>query len=828
MPDPRIARWLAELTLDEKAALVAGADLWHTAAIPRLGIPALRVTDGPNGARGVSFRGALTSACFPCGAAQGASFDPALVERIGAALAEEARSKGAGVLLAPTVNLQRTPTGGRNFECASEDPFLAARMAAAFVRGVQGRGVGACVKHFACNDAEWERHRASVEVDERALRELYLAPFEAAVREAGAWSVMAAYNRLGGLHCSEHERLLTGILREEWGFDGVVISDWFATRSGPASIRAGMDLEMPGPPRHYGAKLAHAVKAGEADAAALDTSVRRVLGLLARTGALDAGAPLPERSEDRPEHRALAREAAAAGMVLLRNAGDALPLAGRRPGAGGAGTPVRAGIVDRLAVIGPNADRAVIQGGGSARVTPHDPVSPLAGIAERAAPAGIELLFARGPTCYRTLPALEAADVEGAIELEVFAGAEPGEAPLRRERTRSGEVLWLTPPAPIAAGERFSARLRTRLRAREGGAQRLSLVSAGRARLRVDGREAIDLWGGRERGSAFFGLGSQEVEIALPLASGASVEIEVDFAHDRPGLPAGLRVGFAPPEPSDALARAVAAAHGADAAVVVVGLDEDWESEGRDRDSFALPGRQDELVAAVAAANPRTIVVVNAGSPVAMPWAEDAAALLQLWYPGQEGGRALADVLFGDADPGGRLPLTIPLRMEDTPAFLSCPGEGLTLRYDEGVFAGYRWYDARGVEPRFPFGHGLSYARFAYGALRLVREEVAAGEEVAAEIEVTNTGPRAGVEVVQLYLEPPPGPWRRPPRALAGFAKLRLAPGERGVARFRVAPRALAIWDGAAQRWHVEPGAYALAAGRSSRDLRARARFRVS
>lgn len=238
MPDPRIARWLAELTLDEKAALVAGADLWHTAAIPRLGIPALRVTDGPNGARGVSFRGALTSACFPCGAAQGASFDPALVERIGAALAEEARSKGAGVLLAPTVNLQRTPTGGRNFECASEDPFLAARMAAAFVRGVQGRGVGACVKHFACNDAEWERHRASVEVDERALRELYLAPFEAAVREAGAWSVMAAYNRLGGLHCSEHERLLTGILREEWGFDGVVISDWFATRSGPASIMA--------------------------------------------------------------------------------------------------------------------------------------------------------------------------------------------------------------------------------------------------------------------------------------------------------------------------------------------------------------------------------------------------------------------------------------------------------------------------------------------------------------------------------------------------------------------------------------------------------------
>jgi len=754
----------------------------------------------------------MTSACFPCGAAQGASFDPALVERIGAALAEEARSKGAGVLLAPTVNLQRTPVGGRNFECASEDPFLAARMAAAFVRGVQGRGVGACVKHFACNDAEWERHRASVEVDERTLREVYLAPFEAAVREAGAWSVMAAYNRLGGVHCTEHERLLTGILREEWGFDGAVLSDWFATQSGPASLGAGMDLEMPGPPRHYGAKLAAPVREGRADAAALDRSVRRVLGLLARTGALDAEGPPPERADDRPEHRALAREAAAAGLVLLRNERGALPLRGVR----------------RLAVVGPNADRAVIQGGGSARVTPHYAVSPLAGLAERAAAAGVELVFARGPTCYRVLPALGGADLEGAVEIELFAADAPGGAPLRSERVRSAELFWLTPPAPIAAGAGFAARLRARLRAREPGAQRLSLTSAGRARLRVDGREWIDLWERRERGSAFFGLGSQEVEVAVPLAAGASAEIEVDFAHDRPGLPAGVRIGFAPPEPTDALERAVAAARGADAAVVVVGLDEDWETEGRDRDGFSLPGRQDELLAAVAAANPRTIAVLNAGSPVAMPWADATAALVQLWYPGQEGGRALADVLFGDADPGGRLPLTIPVRMEDTPAFLSCPGEAHTLRYDEGVFVGHRWYDVRGIEPRFPFGHGLSYARFEYGDLRIARAALDAGEPVEAEIEVANASDRPGVEVAQLYLAAPPGPVRRPPLALVGFAKLRLAPGERGVARFTVSPRSLSTWDAAAQAWRIEPGAYELAAGRSSRDLRARARFTLS
>jgi len=787
---------------------VAGADLWHTAPVPRLGIPSLRVSDGPNGARGTSFRGGPSSACFPCGAAQGASFDPELVGRIGAALAEEARSKGAGVLLAPTVNLQRTPVGGRDFECASEDPHLAARIAEAFVRGLQGRGVGACVKHFACNDAEWERHRASVEVDERTLREVYLAPFEAAVREAGAWSVMAAYNRLGGTHCTEHERLLTGILREEWGFDGAVVSDWFATRSGAPSIRAGMDLEMPGPPRHYGAKLAAAVREGRADAGSLDACVRRVLGLLARAGALDAGDPPPERADDRPEHRALAREAAVAGIVLLRNERGALPLAG----------------AGRLAVVGPNADRAVIQGGGSARVTPHYSVSPLDGLAERAAAAGVELRFERGPTCYRALPALAGADLDGAIEVELFDAAEPGGEPARRERARSAELLWLQPPL---AGPLFSARVRARLRAREPGAQRLSLTSAGKARLRVDGRAAIDLWARRERGSAFFGLGSREVEVAVPLAAGAPVEIEVDFAHDRPGLPAGLRIGFAPPEPADALERAVAAARGADAAVVVVGLDEDWETEGRDRDGFSLPGRQDELVAAVAAANPRTIVVVNAGSPVAMPWAGDAAALVQLWYPGQEGGRALADVLFGDADPGGRLPLTIPMRMEDTPAFLSCPGEALALRYDEGVFVGHRWYDARGIAPRFAFGHGLSYARFEYGALRVAREAVAAGEPVAAEVEVANASERAGVEVVQLYLAAPPGPLRRPPLALVGFAKLRLAPGARGVARFAVPSRALSVWDVAARAWRVEPGAYQLAAGRSSRDLRARAGFTV-
>ena len=802
----RIEALLAALTLDEKASLLAGADLWNTRAIPRLGIPSLRVSDGPNGARGCAMSGGPTSACFPCGAALAASFDPALVERVGAALAAEARSKGAHVLLAPTVNIQRTPIGGRNFECHSEDPCLAARIAIAIVRGLQGAGVAACVKHFAANDTERERHTVSCEIDERTLREIYLPPFEAAVREAGAWSVMAAYNRLRGTHCTEHQELLGGILRGEWGFDGLVVSDWFATRSTAASARAGMDLEMPGPARHYGEKLAAAVRAGAVPQAALDASVLRLLRLLERTGAF-AWHDQPERAVDLREHRALAREAAAAGIVLLRNQGDVLPLDAER--------------LRVLAIIGPNADRAVIQGGGSARVNPHYAVTPLEGLRARCGGA-IEVLFERGCRNDRGVPVLAP---PGGFAVEVFAGAEPAGRPVLTQQARSGEWLWLAPPAPLPADRPFSARLRGRLVAEASGPHRLSLVSAGRSRLRAAGRELIDNWTAPQRGSAFFGYGSREVSGEIDLHMGQAVELEIDFLHDRPGVIAGLRCGCLPPEREDALERAEAAARRADAALVVVGLDEDWETEGRDRESIVLPGRQDELVARIAAANPRTVVVVNAGSPVAMDWAERVPAIVQLWYPGQESGNALADVLFGDTDPGGRLPLTIPRRLEDTPTFSHYPPQDGVMRYGEACFVGYRGFDAHDVTPRFPFGHGLSFARFEYGPLHIARGEVRAGDVVECEIELANTSARAGSEVVQLYLAAPDAVQPQPRRALRAFAKLALDAGERRAVRFRLDERALAHWDVGEGAWRVAPGTYEIAVGRSSRDLRAHASF---
>jgi beta-glucosidase len=455
-------------------------------------------------------------------------------------------------------------------------------------------------------------------------------------------------------------------------------------------------------------------------------------------------------------------------------------------------------------------------------------VSPLDGIRARAARDGVEVRFERGPTAYRGLPPLEGPQLvqDGdalPIAIELFAGPEPGDTPVRRERAREAEVFWLQTPDGLAPKQPWSARMRAQLRVVESGAYRVSLVSAGQARVRIDGQPVIDLWSSREPGTAFFGLGSKEVKTEVPLTAGTTVEIEVDYGQDRPQLPGGLRLGFAPPEPADALERAVAAARDADAAIVVVGLDPDWETEGRDRESFHLPGRQDDLVAAVCAANPRAIVVVNAGSPIAMDWAEQTAAIVQLWYPGQESGNALADVLFGDVDPGGRLPITIPMRMEDTPAFLDVPGESLRIEYGEGVFVGHRWYDARAIAPRFAFGHGLSYARFEYGTLVATR----VGDVVGCEIEVRNTSERAGREVVQLYVGDVESSVRRPLRELAAFEKVALAAGETRKLRFRLEPRAFSYWDVAAKGWKLEPGEFEIAVGRSSRAIVASARVAI-
>ena len=817
----RIDELVGQLTLEEKVALVAGSDTWHTPGVERLGIPPLKVSDGPVGARGEHFGAGPRSACFPCGTALAATWDTDLVERIGQALGDEARSKGAQVLLAPTVNIHRSPLAGRNFERYSEDPHLAARIAVAYISGVQSRGVGTAVKHFVCNDSEFERMTISSEVGERALREIYLVPFEAAVREAGTWSVMAAYNRLNGTYCSEHPRLLTDLLRHEWGWDGVVMSDWFGTRSTAPAANAGLDLEMPGPPAHMGERLLEAVRKGEVDEKTLDEKVRRLLWIRERTGLFEDPGPHPEQERDVPEHRALARQAAAEAIVLLKNS----PAAGDGPPV----LPLDLGAIRSIALIGPNAEQGRVLGGGSAAVRPHYVVSPLGAIRERVGDA-VQVLHEPGCVIDRGIPVLDgrlvAADGRPGVVLECFEGTDLDGEPVLTDVVDRAHLLWLGGDSPGSlSGKPFSTRLHGTFTARETGVHTFSLTSVGTCRLFLDGAELVDNWTEQKPGEAFFGAGTAPVTADVVLAAGEPHELVVEYSTQHHRRLRALSVGCRQPVPDDLVDRAVRSASEADVAVVVVGMTDEWESEGHDRTTMALPGDQAALVGAVAAANPRTVVVINAGSPVTMDWVDRVPAALDVWYPGQECGNAVADVLFGDVNPCGKLPTTFPRRIEDTPAFVNYPGENGAVTYGEGIFVGYRYYDAKLVEPRFPFGHGLSYTTFDYGEVRLSAVEIEAGEEVSVEVDVTNSGPVAGKEVVQVYLADVESSLARPPKELVAFTKIGLAPGETTTVRLTLGRPALSFWDPARASWVAEPGTFEVLVGSSSRDIRSRASF---
>lgn len=810
--ESRIDQLLGEMTLEEKVSMLTGSGMWHSTGIERLGIPRLKVTDGPNGARGESREGA-TSACFPCGTALGATWNVDLVSEVGSEIGEEVKSKGAHILLGPTVNIHRAPLAGRNFECYSEDPYLSARMASAFIGGVNATGVGTSVKHFACNDSEFERMSISSEVGERALREIYLPPFETAVQEAGTWSIMSAYNRVNGTHASENRRLLTEILRDEWGFDGFVVSDWFGTKSSAPSVEAGLDLEMPGPGVHLGEKLLEALNAGEIQEDRIDLAVRRLLRITLRAGAFENSEERAEHSIDRPEQRALVRRAASESIVLLRNEGV---------------LPFDASALKSLALIGPNTDPAVIQGGGSAQVGPHYTVSPLAGIREHVG-EGVSIAHERGCSIHKTLPVLDdrwitLAGGDPGLDIAYYDNLDLQGEPVLTRRGREGQLHWFGPFADEVDARSFSARISADFTPEESGRFEFALTSAGLSRLRIDGQEVIDNWTHQEPGNFFFGTGSSEVRGGIELEAGRKVHVEVDYSRQNSPMLAGIKIGCLPPLPDDSFERAVAAARSSDVAVVVVGLDAEWESEGRDRESMALPGRQDELVRAVIEANPRTVVVVNAGSPVTMDWAPSAPALLQLWYPGHEGGNALADVLFGEVDASGRLPTTFPMRIEDNPTHTTYPGENGQVVYGEGVFVGYRYYDHKRIEPLFPFGFGLSYSHFEFAKLELSAERLAVGQALDVTLELSNAGDRRGTEVVQLYVHDVKSRWLRPEQELKAFAKVALDAGETRSLEFQLDERAFAAFDPEASAWVVEPGEFEIRVGASSRDIRLSAR----
>ena len=828
-----VERALGGLDLEEKVRLLTGFNFWATNGAPQIGLRPMIVSDGPAGVKGGSVGHDETTTSIPSPTALAASWDEELVREIGELLAGEARAKGVDVLLGPTINLHRSPLGGRHFEAFSEDPLLTGRIAVAYVRGVQSRGVGGCPKHYVCNDSETERQTYAVEVAERPLRELYMAPFERTVREAEAWSVMAAYSGVRDTPMTESD-LLRDPLEESWGFDGLVVSDWYATQSTVAAGKAALDLVMPGPGGPWGKSLLAAVRDGEVPEAAVDAKVRRLLRLAARVGALQGVAPATTVATRPPQAAvsALVRRASAAGSVLLSNDG-LLPLA--------------AGELRRLAVLGPNAAVPPSQGGGSAQLRADYAVTPIDGL--RAALPGVEIL-ARTMDRYRPgfqrlapdevrLPA-EAGTEEGKPGIlvrlleEVAAGrgtsggAAPGGAPsdaarvagaqvreVDRETRIDGRLVWHGDPR--IAG-RPIVEFATRVTSPETGRHRIGLGVRGRVAIWLDGKlvhEGGEVPDTEDRDGMWHDPPYQAVEVEMTAGQPVEVVMRWRKFYDQDIALIDMSIEKPAFAPEAALAEAERLASQADAVVVLVGTTSLDESEGHDRTSLALDPAQDRLVARVAAANPRTVVVVSAGAPVLMPWHNDVAAVLLTWFPGQEAGNALADLLLGRVEPGGRLPTTWPDTADDVPILDTRPVNG-RLHYTEGLHIGYRAWLRAETAPAYPFGHGLGYTSWTY----LDATPRTLGGEPAVEVRIHNSGSKPGREVVQLYLARPDSSVERPLLWLAGYMAVEAPPGRTVVTVVPIDRWALRHWDEGAGAWAVQPGRYEVRIGRSVGDLR--------
>ncbi|MEU6565069.1 beta-glucosidase [Nocardia nova] len=787
--DDRIEQLAKQLDLPAKLRLISGAGMFRMAGDPVIGLAEMPVSDGPSGVRGENWDERDPSVSLPSGTALAATWDRDLLTEIGALIAAEAHRKHVHAVLGPTVNLHRSPLGGRHFECFSEDPMLTAEIAVAYVRAVQAHGIAACPKHYVANDSETDRFTVDVRVPSRALHELYLYPFERAVA-AGAWMVMAAYNSVDGTTMTESP-LLDEPLEGAWGFDGVVVSDWTAVRSTDGAAR-GTDLCMPGPSPLWGQALADAIAAGTVPESAIDEKVRRILRFADRVGGFADAAPSPVPDISGEQARALVRRAAAAAMVLVHNDG-VLPLAPDTS----------------IAVLGPAAADPRYMGGGSATVIPADTVTPVEG------------LSAVLPVTHT--PGIRLTDDLIPVPLDLItdpATGTPGlclryldgERVLDTQHRTAGRLVLFGDPNAAAAR---AIELRARLRADVAGTWRIGVAGLGHCVLELDGETVIDTevtFEGSDPVAALLDPPQRSVE--RDLAAGETVEVRIRISvgsgpEAMAGLGAilGAGLGIARPQraPEDEFAAAIETARRAEVAVVVVGTTEQLESEGRDRTTLALPGRQNDLVAAVAAANPRTVVVVNSGAPVEMPWRDDVAAVLLTWFPGQEFGDALADVLTGAAEPGGRLPTTWPKELADVPVRETIPDADGRLNYDEGIHIGYRAWLRAGVQPAYPFGHGLGYTVWELSELLVDGRDI--------EVTVANIGERDGKQIIQVYLSRDDSEIERPVRWLAAFAAVTAAAGDQRRVRITVPQRAFEHWTEAG--WATESGPFTVHVGTS-------------
>ncbi len=810
--EQRIARRLATLTLEEKCRLLGGASTWRTHAIPRIGIPAIKMSDGPNGVRGESLGSTRTPGLnIPTSIVVGASWDVDLASQLGVLLGREARRKAVHVLLAPTVNLHRTPIGGRTFECLSEDPELTARIAVAIVRGVQSQEVAVTVKHFVANDTEIERMTVDAQVDDVTLREFYLRPFEATVIDASAWGIMSSYNKLNGSHAANNRELLHEILRVDWGFDGFVVSDWFGAHDTVESIRAGLDVPMPGPSTIYGKKLLAAVEQGRIAESEIDRRVESVLRLIERTRADERPDSSTELTVDDPNERAIVKRAAVGGTVMARN--EILRVSG-----GMRALPLVPGSVRSIAVIGPNARATRTQGGGSSSLQAIRTSTILDGLLAR---YGADVVaWHRGTTIDKLAPVVDSSQLrtpDGAAgwRVDYYDRDEVHSAPRHTTIVERSVLAFFGSAPPGVDPFDFTVVISGVYVPEVDGTHDVSLVLTGTGMLAVNGETIVDdQLGVLPRGREYFGFGSEEQVHGIPMQRGIAVKFEARM-RTRAGFSA-IRIGVRSPEDPEEFELAVRSAANADAAVVVVGTNDEWETEGHDRDTIALPGRQDELVARVAAINPRTIVVVNAGAPVAMPWIDDVEAVLIGFFGGMEMGDAIAAVVSGDADPGGRLPLVYPRRLDDSPAMRHYQPVDGVQQYAEAEWFGWRGHVRNGIGPLFPFGHGLSYGEAAWGMPRVQVDR--SWPRCTVTVPVSCVSSRDATVVVQCYV-------RRagdtsPPR-LAAWEKRVVSPKSFADIAVPVPWTAFRRWNPGRRAWRVEGGAWEILVAASSADVRA-------
>ncbi len=776
------------LSLEEKLDLLSGTG-FDSKPIARLGIPALSMTDGPVGVRW------KPSVAFPASIMLAATFDTSLAREYGRALARETKAKGRNTILGPCVNINRVPHGGRNFESFGEDPYLTSRLAVSYVKGVQSERVVATTKHFAVNNQETDRMFVDAVVDTRALHEIYFPAFKAAVQEARTEAIMCAYNKLNGPYCSENEMLLNTVLKDEWKFDGLVMSDWGAVHSTLGAATYGLDLEMPGGEFLTKEKLFPLVQQGKIQAATIDDKVRRLLRVIVRMGYMDGTLDTPVTNA--PEHRAVALNVARAGIVLLKNEGNILPLAS---------TSVRS-----LAVIGPNAEVLRTGGGGSSMVEPASVESPLSGI-RRTFPDA-KITFAVGARQTGDVSAIEPKylflpnDTMGVngLAAEYFDNKDLSGEPKLRRTDKNIDFRWGGErPAEGFGVDKFSVRWTGLLRPERSGRYELTTASDDGIRFWLDGALLIDHWSDH---------GVDVRSAVVELTAGRSYKVKVEFYEN--GGDAVATLGWIKPDQQE-LPSAVEAARNSEQVLLFIGNSHLQESEGFDRPSLDLPENQLRLIEAVTAVNPNTIVVLNAGAQVNVtPWVSKVKALLWVFFPGQEGTQAMMEVLTGAVNPSGKLPFTIAKRWEDYPAFGNFPGTPGTVNYAEGLMVGYRHFDTRNVQPMYPFGFGLSYTTFVLTDLT-VRPLKNGGAEVS--VVVKNTGAVSGAEVVQLYVHDKKPLLERPKKELKAFTRVALSPGEKRTITMRLDDAAFRYYDDVKRSWVRSKGGYTLLAGTSSGD----------